>query len=33
MRNDILQQAQAIRAAMGKVTATLTDEQALAVKE
>ena len=33
MRNDILQQAEAIRAAMGKVTATLTDEQALAVKE
>ena len=33
MRNDILEQAKAIRAAMGKVTATLTDEQALAVKE
>lgn len=33
MRNDILKQAQAIREAMGKVTATLTDEQALAVKE
>ena len=33
MRNDILQQAKAIRAAMGKVTATLTDEQALEVKE
>jgi hypothetical protein len=33
MRNDILQQAQAIREAMGKVTATLTDEQALEVKE
>ena len=33
MRNDILEQAQAIRAAMGKVTATLTDEQALEVKE
>ena len=29
MRNDILEQAQAIREAMGKVTATLTDEQAL----
>lgn len=29
MRNDILEQAKAIRAAMGKVTATLTDEQAL----
>lgn len=33
MRNDILQQAQAIRDAMGKVTSTLTDEQALEVKE
>lgn len=33
MRNDILEQAQAIRAAMGKVTATLTDEQAIEVKE
>lgn len=33
MRSDILEQAQAIRAAMGKVTATLTDEQALGVKE
>jgi hypothetical protein len=33
VRNDILQQAQAIREAMGKVTATLTDEQALEVKE
>lgn len=33
MRNDILQQAQAIREAMGKVTATLTDEQAIEVKE
>ena len=33
MRNDILEQAKAIRAAMGKVTATLTDEQALEVKE
>jgi hypothetical protein len=33
MRNDILQQAQAIREAMGKVTSTLTDEQALEVKE
>lgn len=33
MRNDVLEQAKAIRAAMGKVTATLTDEQALAVKE
>lgn len=33
MRNDILQQAKAIRAAMGKVTATLTDEQAIEVKE
>lgn len=29
MRSDILQQAQAIRADMTKVTATLTDEQAL----
>ena len=29
MRNDILEQAQAIRADMTKVTATLTDEQAL----
>lgn len=29
MRNDILQQAQAIRDGMNKVTATLTDEQAL----
>ena len=33
MRNDVLEQAKAIRAAMGKVTATLTDEQALEVKE
>ena len=33
MRSDVLEQAKAIRAAMGKVTATLTDEQALAVKE
>lgn len=33
MRNDILEQAQAIRNAMGKVTATLTDEQAIEVKE
>lgn len=33
MRNDILAQAQAIRDAMGKVTATLTDEQAIEVKE
>lgn len=33
MRNDILTQAKAIREAMGKVTATLTDEQALEVKE
>lgn len=33
MRNDILQQAQAIRNAMGKVTATLTDAQAIEVKE
>lgn len=33
MRNDILEQAKAIRGAMGKVTATLTAEQALAVKE
>ena len=33
MRQDVLEQAKAIRAAMGKVTATLTDEQALAVKE
>ena len=33
MRNDILAQAQAIRNAMGKVTATLTDEQAIEVKE
>lgn len=33
MRNDILEQAKAIREAMGKVTATLTDEQALEVKE
>lgn len=33
MRNDILAQAQAIREAMGKVTATLTDEQAIEVKE
>ena len=29
MRNDILQQAQAIRDGMNKVTATLTDEQAI----
>lgn len=29
MRNDILEQAQAIRGSMDKVTATLTDEQAL----
>lgn len=33
MRSDVLEQAKAIRAAMGKVTATLTDEQALEVKE
>ena len=33
MRNDILEQAQAIRNSMTKVTATLTDEQALEVKE
>lgn len=33
MRNDILTQAQAIRDGMNKVTATLTDEQALEVKE
>ena len=33
MRNDILRQAQAIRNSMTKVTATLTDEQALEVKE
>ena len=33
MRQDVLEQAKAIREAMGKVTATLTDEQALAVKE
>lgn len=33
MRSDVLEQAKAIRAAMGKVTATLTDEQALKVKE
>ena len=33
MRRDVLEQAQAIREAMGKVTATLTDEQALEVKE
>lgn len=33
MRNDILQQAQAIRDGMNKVTATLSDEQALEVKE
>ena len=33
MRNDIIAQAQAIRDGMNKVTATLTDEQALEVKE
>ena len=33
MRNDILEQAQAIRNSMTKVTSTLTDEQALEVKE
>lgn len=33
MRNDILEQAKAIRKAIGKLTDTLTDEQALAVKE
>lgn len=33
MRSDVLEQAKAIREAMGKVTATLTDEQALEVKE
>lgn len=29
MRSDVLEQAKAIREAMGKVTATLTDEQAI----
>lgn len=33
MRNDIIAQAKAIRGSMNTVTATLTDEQALAVKE
>lgn len=33
MRNDILEQAQAIRNSMDKVTATLTDEEAAAVSE
>lgn len=33
MRNDILEQARAIRGSMNKVTSTLNDEQALEVKE
>ena len=33
MRNDILEQARAIRGSMNKVTSTLSDEQALEVKE
>lgn len=33
MRNDIIEQAKAIRNSMDTVTATLTDEQALTVKE
>ena len=33
MRNDILEQAKAIRGSMNKVTSTLTDEQAIEVKE
>lgn len=33
MRNDILAQARAIRGSMTKVTSTLTDEQAIEVKE
>lgn len=33
MRNDILEQARAIRGSMTKVTSVLTDEQAIEVKE
>lgn len=33
MRNDILEQAKAIRGSMNKVTSNLTDEQAIEVKE